>query len=165
MILGETGVGKSVVVLNYLAALNQDKYQTTSANFSAQTTAKNLLELMENKLSSLKRDLLGPAPGKNFILFVDDLNMPSLETYGAQPPLELLRQIIDNGGLYDLKKLYWKNITRLQCLSSLGPPGGGRNTFTPRLQRHFAQVWVPLLTVESQTRIFQSILEGFIKTR
>lgn len=42
------------------------------------------------------------------ILFADDLNMPKLDTYGSQPPIELLRQFVDFHGLYDREKLFWK---------------------------------------------------------
>lgn len=45
-----------------------------------------------------------PAGGKQMITFMDDLNMPSKDEFGSQPPLELIRQWIDYGFWYDRQK-------------------------------------------------------------
>ncbi len=86
---------------------------------------------------------VGAPPGKRIVIFVDDLNMPKLDTYGSQPPVELLRQYQDFRGFYDREKLFWKDIKDVTISAACAPPGGGRNPITPRMIRHFAMFSLP----------------------
>jgi len=46
------------------------------------------------------RGVIAPSPGFNGgILMIDDVNMPLQEEFEAQPPVELLRQLIGFGAL------------------------------------------------------------------
>lgn len=117
----------------------------------------------KDKFNKKKKDQIGPPAGRKMIVFVDDINMPALEKYGAQPVNELLRQIIDNGGFYDTKKLFFIYVKDIVFISSCASPGGGRNHVTPRLFRHFNMVWGSDLSQKSMETIFIQILKGFLQ--
>ena len=162
LLMGETGVGKSVVVQALLNGMAQSGDSVTcTISYSAQTTPLNVQEVFESKLEKKRKNLLGPPSGKGMLVFVDDFNMPALEEYGAQPPNELLRQVIDLGGFYDLDKLFLKNVKGVTFAAACAPPGGGRNEVSPRLTRRFNMLWAPTLSSKSMNAIFTAILGGF----
>ncbi|XP_076676367.1 dynein heavy chain at 16F [Andrena cerasifolii] len=160
---GATGVGKSVitkVVLNDLE--DTELWVPITLIFSAQTTSGRTQEILELKLERRRRTALGAPIGKRVCVFVDDVNMPKLDTYGSQPPIELLRQILDYNGMYDLEKLFWKDVEDVVFAVACAPPGGGRNPLTPRFVRHFAMLLIPPPTELSLKGIFQAIITGFL---
>ena len=106
--------------------------------FTAKTSANQTQDQVDQKLDKRRRGIYGPAFGCKAIVFIDDLNMPEVEEYGAQPPIELLRQMIDNGGWYDIQEKDFHALVDVQLICAMGPPGGGRNAITPRMMRHFS---------------------------
>ncbi|XP_025054886.1 dynein heavy chain 6, axonemal [Alligator sinensis] len=160
---GITGVGKSVVARGLLNRIQEEAgYVPIYLNFSAQTSSARTQEIIESKLEKKRKNILGAPGNKRVIIFVDDLNMPKLDRYGSQPPIELLRQYLDFGGFYDREKLFWKEIQDVTIASACAPPGGGRNPVTPRFIRHFAMLCLPTPSEHSLKQIFQAILKGFL---
>jgi dynein heavy chain len=102
--------------------------------------------------------LYGAAPGKKIAIFVDDINMPATETYGAQPPIELLRLFIDMKGLYDRDEWTWKDVEDTTLVAAAAPPGGGRSPITLRFSRHFNMFCVPNADTATLKKIFGSIV-------
>ncbi|XP_048589777.1 dynein axonemal heavy chain 3-like isoform X2 [Nematostella vectensis] len=159
LLVGPTGTGKTAITNHYVLKMPSDGYIANFMNFSAQTTANQTQDLVLAKLDRRKRGTYGPPPGKKCIVFVDDLNMPAKEKYGAQPPIEVLRHWADHGYWFDRKDTSMLHLVDLLLLAAMGPPGGGRNEITPRFLCHFNVVSIDSFTVETMKSIFSVIMD------
>ncbi|XP_076299082.1 dynein heavy chain 3, axonemal isoform X2 [Lasioglossum baleicum] len=159
LFVGPTGTGKSVVILDYLVSLNRDKYLENVINFSACTTAYQTQEMVMSKLDRRRKGVYGPQMGKKCILFVDDLSVPQKEVYGAQPPVELIRQWVDHGHWFDVKDTTMLYLVDMFLIIAMLPPGGSSNVVTSRLTRHTHIIGIDVFEEATMSKIFSTILD------
>ena len=156
--IGPTGTGKTLTIADKLTRTMPKDYSPEFIVFSAKTSANQTQDLIDSKLDKRRKGIYGPPLGKYFIFFIDDLNMPALETYGAQPPIELIRQWLDFRGWYDRKAIgEFRNLVDITFCCAMGPPGGGINPVTARLTRHFNHLSFIEMEESSMKTIFGSI--------
>lgn len=164
---GDSGTGKTAMITQLLGKLEPSKEEGglgvngVFINYSAQTSSLVTQMTIESKMERKKKTLLGAPVNRKFVFFVDDVNMPLVETYGAQAPVELLRQFLDQNSCYDRDKLFQKWFQDTLFFTAAAPPTGGRSEVTPRFTRHFNVMCVPPAADASVALIFNSILKGF----
>jgi dynein heavy chain len=118
-----------------LAQQLPEEFQYIPITFSAQTSANQTQDALDESFEKRRKGIYGPPTGKKFVIFIDDLNMPKKEQFGAQPPIELIRQWLDHQGWYNRneKEKPFMIIQDIIFCSSMGPPGSGREPLTQRL--------------------------------
>uniref|UniRef100_H2YVQ2 AAA+ ATPase domain-containing protein n=1 Tax=Ciona savignyi TaxID=51511 RepID=H2YVQ2_CIOSA len=154
LLTGDSGVGKTALIQVLATKAQSGDLVINTIQFSALTQPSQCQAQMMNKLVKRSRDSVGPPRGKKCIAFVNDLNMPSSDKHGSQPPLELLRQFIDLGGFYDVKKLTWKGVVDVTLAATAAPPGGGRE-ISSRLLKHFSVFAMPQPSTKSLQHIYK----------
>ena len=127
-------------------------------NFAARTSAKGVQDNLMSRVYMKKRGSFGPKTvGQKGLWFIDDLNLPSLDAYGFQPPLELLRQYVEFNGWYEMESLKMIQIVDFTLVAAIAPPGGSRSIIPPRLLRHFLVYSAAENNSQTLIRIFSKI--------
>lgn len=117
-----------------------------------------------NKLIKRRRGIFGPPVGTKCIIFIDDISMPQKEYYGAQPPIELLRQFLDKFPWYDRKELVPMVLQDVLLVCAMGPPSTGISV-SPRFSRHFNVFVINEFDDSTMVSIFSKILLWHLDTR
>ncbi|XP_076756861.1 dynein heavy chain at 62B [Xylocopa sonorina] len=158
LLYGETGTGKSFYIKDLIMnKLDEKDYLPNFITFTPNITAGQTQELVVLKLYKRRRNRFGPLPGTHCIVFIDDVNMPAKETYGSQPPIELLRQFFDHRLWFDLKKPETVRIYDTMFVCAMAPPGGSRQELYQRFLRHFNLFNIDRFSEDTVVRIFTNI--------
>ncbi|KAK4876213.1 hypothetical protein RN001_012635 [Aquatica leii] len=158
LLTGPVGTGKTSTAQSVVLSLDPTKYSVLNINMSAQTSSTNVQEMVESRLEKRTKNTFVPVGNKTMIAFFDDFNMPAKETYGSQPPLELLRQWIDYGFWYDRLKQTRKYVQNMLLMAGMGPPGGGRQQISERTLSRFNVINMTFPSESQIIRIFGTML-------
>ena len=123
------------------------------------TSSMMLQQVMEKPLEKKAGKTYGPPGTKKLVYFIDDMNMPEVDTYGTVQPHTLIRQVgtrthsvvqcvevkhthiatqhLDYTHWYDRQKQTLKEVQNVQYVASMNPTAGSF-TINTRLQRHFS---------------------------
>jgi len=150
---GATGVGKSLIIKNTLRSLRaKHNLISTQITFTALTSSSSTQCVIEEKLEKKRRDLYGAPVGNKIAVFIDDINMPSVDKYGTQPTIELLRMLIDKHGFYDREKLFWKWIEDITIICA------GNKELSQRFTRRFNMICISAPNRTMMQQIYEPLL-------
>uniref|UniRef100_A0A672IQ98 Dynein axonemal heavy chain 11 n=1 Tax=Salarias fasciatus TaxID=181472 RepID=A0A672IQ98_SALFA len=158
MLVGNAGVGKTILVSDKVAKLKED-YMVTKVPFNYYTTSAMLQRVLEKPLEKKAGRKFAPPSAKRLIYFIDDLNMPEVDVYGTVQPHTLIRQHLDYSHWYDRQRLVLKEIHNCQYITCMNPTSGSFS-INPRLQRHFSVFAVHFPGADALATIFTSILSA-----
>ena len=162
LFVGESGTAKTTIIQKYLSGLSSSSFGKLNINFSSRTTAADVQTNVEANVDKRSGSVYGPPSGKKLIVFIDDMNMPKVDTYGTQQPIALLHFLMGRGSLYDRgKDLNLKTIKDLQYIGAMGPPGGGRNNVDTR----FVALFNVFNLTSPTAAVLQTMYHSIISTR
>ena len=166
ILCGPPGSGKSMTLTSTLQ--NSTEYILATLNFSSGTTRELLLKTFTQHCTYTRSSkggwILQPMqPEQWLVVFCDEINLPSPDTYGTQRVLTFLRQLIEQNGFYNRENA-WVELKHIQFVGACNPPTDvGRTPLSLRFLRHVPVLHVDFPTTESLHHIYGTLIRAVLK--
>ena len=166
ILIGPSGTGKTVYIKDLLnRKLDKEKFASTAIYFTKISTPMVTQDIIMSKLDKRRKGVYGPPLGKNFIIFVDDINLPQKDCVGSQGAIELLRQMMDHKTWYDNKELFSMKIVNTSVIAAIKPPSSENEMMSGRFMRHFNSIFIDHFEDTTITAIFSRIVLWHLDTK
>ncbi|OHT12762.1 Dynein heavy chain family protein [Tritrichomonas foetus] len=162
MLLSGAETCKTLAVKTLTTDILEQKFDCRNLPFANCSTSINVLKVLRSFMQK-RHGCYGPLDNQKLVIFLDNINSVRPEIYGAQPPLELIRQFFDYGGWYDTSKVEFQHVVETTILAAMGEPGGGLYSLSERLLRHFFYITIPKYSPESMEMIVNNLLKNHLE--
>jgi dynein heavy chain, axonemal len=164
MLVG-SGSGKTCIINQYLRSLDKDVdgFLSMTINMSYYTDSKRFQNEIELNIDKRSGKRFGPPATKRLIVFIDDMNLPYIETYGTQNSIAFLTQHMSYTTIFDRVDLgLRKELVDIQYVAAMNATAGSF-TICERAQRHFATFACLMPSKNDLTTIYKSLMGGHVK--
>lgn len=166
ILCGPPGSGKTMTLLSALRKLPH--LETVGLNFSSATTVdlvtRTLEQYCEYRKTLSGTTLCPPQLGKWLVLFCDEINLPSPDSYGTQRVNAFLRQLVESSGFWRSSDRTWVTLERVQFVGACNPPSDvGRSALSARFLRHTPIIMVGYPDKGSLYQIYSVLIRATLK--
>ncbi|KAA6397427.1 MAG: putative Cytoplasmic dynein 1 heavy chain 1, partial [Streblomastix strix] len=131
---------------------------------SQQTQAQFNAPMTSSSQSNYTTATPGTSKKQKLIIFCDEINLPSADKYGTQRVIQLLREIVEKGGIWHPQTQRWLKLENILIVAACNPPtDAGRIPLPWRFLRHVSLLFIDFPSAQSLYTIYSTCIRSLLR--